>query len=68
MPLRHVALGQDDVVALHAADRDLGLVEHQAALLTAFFRQDDREHGLSRADVAGVKERAEATPEPEKRT
>ena len=47
-------LGQDDVVALDAADRDLGLVEDEAALLTAFFRQDDREHGLSRPDVARV--------------
>src|SRR5204863_9512307 len=44
VPLRHVALRQHDVVALHTTDRDLGLVEHHAALLAAFFRDDDREH------------------------
>jgi hypothetical protein len=45
--LGHVALGQDDVIALDAADRDLRLVEIQTALLAAFFRHRDREHRRS---------------------
>src|SRR5204863_10173805 len=46
--LRHVPLREHDVVALHATDGDLGLVEHHAALLAAFFLDDDGEHWLLR--------------------
>src|SRR5690606_14074393 len=42
--LGDVALRQDDVVALHAADGDLRLVEVEPALLAAFFGDCDREH------------------------
>src|SRR5262249_61877597 len=35
--LRDVAFGQDNVVALHTTDGDLGLVEHHAALLATLF-------------------------------
>jgi hypothetical protein len=44
VPLGDVALGQDDVVALDAADRDLRLVEIEPALLAALLRDSDREH------------------------
>src|SRR5207248_1330041 len=46
--LGHVALGQNDVVALHPTDGDLGLVEHHAALLAAFFLDVYGEHWLLR--------------------
>ncbi len=42
--LRHVALGQDDVVPLHPPDGDLRFVEHDAALLAALLGDQDREH------------------------
>ena len=48
VPLRHVPLGEDDVVPLHPPDGDLRLVEHHAALLAAFFLDDDGEHWLLR--------------------
>jgi len=48
MALRHVALRQHDVVSLHAANGDLGLVEHHAALLAAFFLDEYGEHWLLR--------------------
>src|SRR5439155_19748476 len=46
--LGHIALGQDDVIALHATDGDLGLVEHHAALLAALFLNMYGEHWLLR--------------------
>ena len=46
MPLRDVALGQDDVIPLHATDGHFGLVELEALLLAAFFVHHDREHSL----------------------
>jgi hypothetical protein len=55
--LGDVALGQDHVVALHAADRDLRLVEVEPTLLAAFFRHSDREH-------SAVSRSGEARPTP----
>src|SRR5262249_9799925 len=46
--LGHVAFRHHDVVALHAFDGDLGLVEHHAALLAAFFLDEYGEHWLLR--------------------
>jgi hypothetical protein len=50
--LRDVALGQDDVVALDAADRDLVLVEIERALRSALLGDDDLEHELLSMDRA----------------
>jgi hypothetical protein len=44
--LRDVPLGQDDVVALDAADRDLVLVEIERALGSTLLGDDDFEHEL----------------------
>ena len=42
MLLGYVALREQQVVALDAADADLVLIEDLAAFLTAFFADDDR--------------------------
>ena len=55
MSLRHVPFGEHEIIALHAADVDLVLVEKLATLGSPFFADDDREHarmaGLSRKDA-----------------
>jgi hypothetical protein len=55
--LRDVALGQDDVVALDAADRDLVLVEIERALRSALLGDDDLEHELLSMDRATTRGR-----------
>ncbi len=47
MPLRNVALGQNHIIALHATNRDLSLVEVDLALLAALFRYRDCKHSGS---------------------
>jgi hypothetical protein len=47
VPLRHVSLGQDDVVALDPTDRHLGLVEFQPPLFSALLGNDDCKHYAS---------------------
>jgi hypothetical protein len=47
MALGDVPLGQNDVIALNAADCDFSLVEVETTLFAALFRDRDREHRRS---------------------
>ncbi len=44
MPLRNVALGEDDIIPLHSANRYFGLFKIETSLVSAFFCQRDRKH------------------------